>query len=109
MPLKDKYHSTVKILRSDKFNYLADVIEKTYKSNPYKKKSNEWTLWQEQCIINLPILYLASLYLYKYGKEKGYLTYLFTARDGCHWHQVFHQLFPDVKVHYLNVLATCLL
>jgi hypothetical protein len=102
MTLTNNYQTILKYLRKNKFNHLADVLEKTYQHNPYTKGSLEWIMWLEQCAINLPILYLASIYLYAYGKQKGYQRYLFTTRDTCHWHRIFKRLFPETDVHYFR-------
>lgn len=102
MTLTDSYHTVLQYLRKAKFDQLADLLEKTYRHNPYTKDSHEWIMWLEQCVINLPILYLASIYLYVYGKQKGYQRYLFTTRDTCHWHRIFKRLFPETDVHYFR-------
>ena len=59
-------------------------------------------MWKEQCIINFPLLYLASIYLYIYAKQKGCTIFLFTTRDCCHWYRIFNKLFPHCNAHYFH-------
>ena len=84
---------------------LISMIRKTLDVNPYKTKKYKHTksmMWKEQAIINFPILYLASIYLYIYAKQRGVETFLFVTRDCCHWHKIFKGLFPDCNVHYFH-------
>lgn len=102
MPIKETYKQTIKLLREQGYRQLVDLLEKTYEDNPYRKGSSPYTMWQEQCAINLPILYLGSLYLHKYGENHGYIRYLFATRDCCHWHKVFAKMYPQEDVHYFR-------
>lgn len=67
--------------------------------NPHS--SDKSTMWKEQCIINFPMLYMASIVLRQYGIERGCSTFLFASRDCCHWYRIFKALFPALSVHYL--------
>lgn len=99
-----------KYLKKSKFLYdcnLIDIIKRTLLANPYKSSEDNFEydkseMWKEQAIINFPILYLASIYLYFYAKERGCKHFLFVTRDCCHWHKIFHILFPDCDVHYFD-------
>lgn len=87
---------------------LIKMIKQNLKENPYEynnvNNSNNFKsdMWKEQALINFPLLYLASVYLYIYAKEKGCTTFLFTTRDCCHWHRIFSKLFPHCNVHYFH-------
>ena len=102
MTVKETYQQTIELLRKNGYRQLVDLLEKTYGHNPYKKGSVQYTMWQEQCATNLPILYLGSLYLHKYGTDRGYQRYLFATRDCCHWHRIFRKMYPDADVHYFR-------
>jgi hypothetical protein len=86
---------------------LIKIIKHCTNNNPYRNEpdnSDNRNMWKEQTVINFPILYLASVYLYIYAKQRGCTTFLFATRDCCHWYKVFRALFPDIKhkVHYFN-------
>lgn len=59
-------------------------------------------MWNEQCVINFPILYLASIYLYFFAVERGLNNFIFATRDCCHWIQIFKKLFPHTNAHYFH-------
>ena len=90
--------------KSDKFQSVRNLIEKTSHNNPYdpKKYSNYYLMWLEQCGINFPLLYLASIYLYIYATKRGINTFLFATRDCCHWIKIFKKLFPEANIHYFH-------
>lgn len=83
---------------------LNHFIKKALKSNPYNKKKEEtgYKMWKEQCKINFPILYLSSIYLYEYGRERGCNNYLFATRDCCHFYKIFKELYPEVSSTYFH-------
>ena len=94
-----------------RFRKLSRIIRQTCVHNPYELgksqvKSNNHNyyhaMWLEQCTINFPLLYLASLYLYIYAKQKGCTKFLFATRDGCHWVKIFKQMFPNTRCHYFD-------
>ena len=103
MPLQilDKIHDTLGYLKSNGMDQLAKYVKKFYQANPYEDYYNS-TMWQEQCLVNFPILYLASIYLYHYAKERNCDTFLFASRDCCHWYKVFQRMYPDMNVHYFQ-------
>lgn len=100
----DHLNDVISIL--GRFRKLSRIIYKTCIQNPYEtgKSCNNYyhTMWTEQCTINFPLLYLASLYLYIYAKQKGCTTFLFATRDCCHWVKMFKQLFPNTQCHYFD-------
>lgn len=96
MPLKHIYNQTISILKEQQFNHLVGLIEQTSNQNPYNLGDPEWIMWQEQCAINLPILYLASLYLYAVGYKKGYQRYIFDQAFTIHWIRIFKTMFADL-------------
>lgn len=83
---------------------IVDNVELALSHNPYSKKGAKGahTMWKEQCLINYPMLYLASVVLYQFGKERGCNNYLFATRDCCHWQRIFKSLFPETNVHYFD-------
>lgn len=98
-------------------NLLIQIIKNTINNNPYGNNFNNSNnnntsssssiktkslMWLEQSIINFPLLYLASIYLYIYANKKGCNTFLFATRDCCHWYKIFTALFPNTNSHYFN-------
>ena len=82
---------------------LLDIINAINEECPYNKDNGyKYVMWNEQANINFPILYLASIYLYIYAKQKGCTTFLFATRDCSHWHKIFKKMFPHTNVHYFN-------
>ena len=76
-----------------KWCLLNEIIEKTIEDNPYRKNSYKYQMWREQCMVNFPILYLSSIYLYMYAKQRNINTFLFATRDCCHFYKIFSKLF----------------
>ena len=98
----DAISKITKYLSHD-WDKLATTIDILIKSNPHKdKQCHQYMMWQEQAGINFPLLYLASIYLYIYAKQKGCNIFLFATRDCCHWSKIFKKLFPETTVHYFN-------
>src|SRR3989338_1399372 len=95
---------TISILYDNKiYKSLISLIKKCYDYNPYIT-IHEKLMWYEQCSINIPLLYLASIYLYIYAKSKNCDTFLFATRDCCHWVKIFSRLFPDERVFYYQII-----
>ncbi|MHB1954067.1 MAG: BUD32 family EKC/KEOPS complex subunit [Sulfobacillus sp.] len=95
---------TADILRADhptRWNSLIKLIKESKTANPYTHGEYE-SYWNEQCEVNFPILYLASLHLRHFAAQKNCYTYLFATRDCCHWVRVFQAMFPEERVHYFN-------
>lgn len=99
------FNDTLKILKKNKtlnIGNLLDCMQNAYHNNPYRKNTIKYLCWDEQCCINFPILYLASIYLYIYAKKKNCNTFLFATRDCCQWIKIFKVLFPNENVHYFD-------
>lgn len=90
--------------KSQKWLELIKLIEKVYDDNPYdpQNERNCYLMWQEQCGINFPLLYITSIYLYIYAQERECDTFLFATRDCCHWYKIFQKLFPEANAHYFH-------
>src|SRR5687768_16625104 len=67
---------------------LTRIIKQISLINPYADQEiniqpnsissrDSQLMWIEQCCINFPLLYLSSIYLYIYAKQKGCDTFLF--------------------------------
>lgn len=94
----------LKMADNKRWDDLIEFIKYLKKKNPYNKHNDldSYTMWKEQCVINFPILYLASVYLYIYAIKRNCNTFLFATRDCCHWYKIFKQLFPDMNCHYFH-------
>jgi hypothetical protein len=88
-------------LKRPEYSKLVRNIKKVGES-PNHNTRDERLMWEEQCYVNYPILYLGSLYLYLYALKRGLKLFLFATRDGCYWHKIFLKLFPDQKVCYFD-------
>lgn len=86
--------------REDKYYDLYKNTRAVAKLNPFK--GLEFTMWEEQCYVNYPILYLGSIYLYLYAKQNNKKLFLFATRDCCHWQRIFSKLFPNEKTVYFD-------
>jgi hypothetical protein len=86
------------------FSKLADLINDLLVSNPWNKEKDPFRrkMYKEQVLINLPILYISSLWTYLYFLENNLKTILFATRDCCHLFKVFKTLFPEVDAHYFH-------
>lgn len=94
-------------IKSDWSINLINMIQEGRSKNPYQSdiNSNEYNyhlMWEEQCVINFPLLYMSSLYLYCYAKHEKCDTFLFATRDCCHWIKIFKKLFPKTNCHYFD-------
>ena len=101
---KSIMNKTISQLQSYEFNKLSKFIEYVSQRNfyDYQKEKLKHIMWQEQCCINFPILYLASIYLYIYANNKGCDTLLFASRDCCLFYKVFKCMFPHANSHYFD-------
>lgn len=61
-------------IRSINIPDLIKCINNAKKFNPYTEEDGK-LMWREQCFINFPLLYLASIYLYNYAKQYGCDTF----------------------------------
>lgn len=95
-------YNVLDLITYDKIPQLKKMVKSALDINPHKKGGENYNMWKEQCHINFPILFVASLYLYLYAHERNCSTFLFASRDCCHWYKIFKALFPHVKSHYLN-------
>ena len=102
MDFNTLYDDFISWLKRRNYGELRSALKRTYKRNPYTPESQDYIKWQEQCLINIPILYFASIYLHSYAKMSGYNRYLFVTRDGCHWHKIFSKMYPKADVHYFR-------
>lgn len=101
--LDDIHKNAINHLKhSSKWNKFIDLLKDCSDANPHSKKSNEHVMWEEQANINIPLMYLASIYLYHYTQEKKCTTFLFATRDCCHWHRIFKAMYPNEKVYYFH-------
>lgn len=81
---------------------IDNIIKESIQENTYLKGSKEYRFWNEQCLINFPLLYLASIVLYDFAKRKGCNRFLFASRDCCQFHKIFGKLYPDEKIIYFS-------
>lgn len=93
--------NALKSAQSRILHKLAKFIQRMNDENPYDH-DNDYLMWQEQCSINFPLLYLGSIYLYKYAKRKHCNNFLFATRDCCYWYRLFKLLFPNANSHYFD-------
>ena len=87
--------------RTDNIQLLIDLVRDCNKSNPYTSTPEKY-MWEEQCGINIPLLYISSLYLYKHAKAIGIDTYLFATRDCSHWVKIFNKMYPEEHAVYFD-------
>lgn len=81
---------------------LGSYVKTLLAANPYHNKEYNGIMWQEQALINFPILYLASIYLYHYAQKKDCRTFLFATRDCCHWYRIFKRMYPETQCYYFD-------
>jgi len=97
----DDIHNILEKYDFSKLNHFIDYIGK---HNPYNKNIDKisYLMWQEQAIINFPLQYLYSIYIYLYSLEKNCKTFIFATRDCCHLYKIFKKLFPESDSHYFH-------
>lgn len=74
---------------------LAYFIRAVRLSNPYRKESTDYFIWNSQSQYNLPVLVLSAFYIKRYALEKKFNKILFTTRDCCLLKKIFDSLFPS--------------
>jgi hypothetical protein len=96
--------NTITQLKKFNLDKLSDFVDHIINKNPhdYVTHKNKHTMWNEQCSVNFPVLYIASICLYIYSIKKHCNTFLFASRDCCQFYKVFKALFPDAKSYYFN-------
>lgn len=87
--------------KSHKWKELINLITIGNSFNPYKTNPDKY-MWIEQSAINIPLLYISSIYLYKYAKKHNIDTYLFATRDCCLWVKIFSAMYPDENAVYFD-------
>ena len=92
---KDLVNDVIHYLTNDYYDWkiLIRIIRLCHLNNPYKLKSKSYyEMWEEQCGINLPLMYICSIYLYLYAKKNNIDTFLFATRDCSQWHKIFRMM-----------------
>lgn len=90
-----------KTMRTSGFETICQCMRVTRLSNPYPQRTQNHTLWNQQISLNIPLVCLASIELYKYAKERNINTFLFASRDCAIWNIVFSAMYPTCEVHYI--------
>ena len=86
-----------------KWKHLIKIIQLCERYNPYINSNKNYSnMWLEQCGINLPLMYVCSIYLYIYAKERNIDTFLFATRDCSQWFKIFSKMFPKENSIYYN-------
>jgi len=100
----DRSKETIRFFTDKGYRVFGKIIGTVSKKNPYREGSRKYKMWNEQSLINIPLLYLASIRLYEYANQLNIKHLLFVTRDCCHWHRIFSALFPDqgFKVTYFD-------
>jgi len=102
---------TLAYLKHYKYHDLVSILQQMYNECPKindnlahesRKNRHKRTMWREQIALNLPILYLASIYLHNFVKENKIKNLLFATRDCAHWYKIYSALYPHEKVHYFH-------
>ena len=91
---------TFEELDRDEVPGLLQMIEHT-------QKKNRWSgirklQWEEQTLVNLPILYLASILVHHHAVDKGCTNFLCATRDCVHFYKIFARMFPAYTIHYFH-------
>lgn len=81
---------------------INNIIDICLQNNPYSVSSNNHHLWNEQVGINIPVLYVTCIYLYRYIRRKKLTTILFATRDCSQLYKLFKTLFPNINSHYFH-------
>lgn len=84
------------------FKELIKIIKLAHQNNPYSNNINYYSMWEEQCGINFPLMYVCSIYLYLYAKARNVDTFLFATRDCSQWYKIFKAMFPNEHSIYYN-------
>ena len=96
---------TIKYLRQHGFDDLVFFLQKTWSRHPEKSSDKHYQMWKEQVALNLPILFLASLYLHDFVQEHQIKNILFASRDCVHWHRIYSAMYPNEKTYFHSVIA----
>lgn len=86
---------------NNKWKELMSLIHLGNEVNIYTKNPEKY-MWEEQCGINIPLLYVSSIYLYQWAKKNNIDTFLFATRDCCLWIKIFKKLYPNEHAVYFN-------
>lgn len=100
--LQPEHIDTEEFLKQHKESSLLSMLNILKETNPYKVDSFRSRVYLEQVLVNVPLLYFASIYLYLYAQSRGIKHFLFTQRDCIHWYRIFQQLFPGTSVSYFG-------
>jgi hypothetical protein len=86
------------------FKKLHSFINLLLSCNPYDVEKDVFRrkMFKEQVLINMPILYISSIWIYLHALNNGYETILFATRDCCHLYKIFKALFPYSRAFYFH-------
>lgn len=109
-PNLKRKHKLLQLNEIDTESYLIQhglyefhrLIRDVLQQNPFPSQSLPSTLWIEQTLVNLPLLFLSSIYLYMFAKSKKIKFFLFAQRDCIHWHRIFKILFPSTNTIFFG-------
>jgi len=97
---EEEYVGTEQMILEANHEGLAKLMRQLRLSNPYAKESLSYQVWEEQAQFNIPILVLASFYLDDFCQMNQKQRVLFSARDCCHWVDIYSALFPKYESIY---------
>jgi hypothetical protein len=84
-------------MNDEKYKFFGFLLRKFRLQNPYLENSLEFTLYNDQSIVNIPLLVLISFHLQSLLTTEKRDTLLFSTRDSCLLQPIFGKLFPDIS------------
>jgi hypothetical protein len=93
-----KFNDTEKFfIDNEKYKNFGFLIRKFRLQNPYPEASKAFFLYNDQAIINIPLLVMLSFNLKEYLIAEKRDTILFSTRDSCLIQPIFNTIFPDIS------------
>ena len=84
-------------INDEKYKKFGFLIRKFRLQNPYPETSKAFLLYNDQAIINIPLLVMLSFNLKEYLIAEKRDTILFSTRDSCLLQPIFNTIFPDIS------------
>lgn len=98
LTLLHKFNDTENFFINDeKYQKIGFLLRKFRLQNPYPENSKPFLLYNDQAIINIPLLMMLSFNLKEYLIAEKRDTILFSTRDSCLLQPIFNTIFPDIS------------
>lgn len=97
-----RFSNTEQFFYNNNFTDFSLIIREFRHKNPYDINSNDYQLYNDQILFNIPCLIMYSQSLYNIMITEKRTKLLLLTRDGCLLKYIFNLLYPNMECMELN-------